>query len=242
MVRDVPDHSCHDHGADVSRESQANTGEELADDGTDTHGNQDFTGSQHEVFRSHGQSGIFFHALGFFIGPFHIFLGAVEMEFFQQTVSHRAAHQGSGNQTEGSHGDGHGGGPFNPDAFQHGTESPGSPMAANQRNGAGAQAQQRMQAGNLGHAHTDDVLEGDQHGAHDGQDEYVTAAFFQQSIAGAEPYAGEEHVHEETLLHRVQFDGAGASFKQSQVQQGEQHAADNRVRDTIGLEKFDLLL
>ena len=33
-------------------------------------------------------------------------------------------------------------------------------MAANQRNGAGAQAQQRMQAGNLGHAHTDDVLEG----------------------------------------------------------------------------------
>ena len=125
--------------------------------------------------------------------------------------------------------------------FQHGPKSPGSTVPAHQRDGPGTQSQKGMEAGDLGQGHPQDILESDQDSTDNSQDQDVPAPLFQQYIAGAEPYAGKEHIHEKALLDRIQLDGSNSGFKQSQVEQGEEHASDDRVRDTVRLEEPDVL-
>ena len=52
---------------------------------------------------------------------------------------------------------------------------------------------------------------------------------FQQRNAGGETNTGEEDVHEEALLHRIQFDWPNAGLMQGRLTKANKDTADYRV-------------
>ena len=238
MVSRVAKNGSDQHGADIEREHKANALEESRYIGTNTHAEQDFARSQHELFRNHGNNCSRFHIRSL-INSRYIRFVAVQVILRNQAMRNRAAHKGTGNQAEGCHSDGNGTGAFNTHVFKERTKSSTRTMAADKRYGTGAEAKERMQAHNFGKADTNDVLQGNKDSADNREDQNVAAAFFKKGKGCRKTDARKEHVHKEALLYRIKFDGTDTALMKGEVQKSKEDTANNRVRDAVRTQELN---
>ena len=113
-------------------------------------------------------------------------------------------------------------------------------MAANQRNGAHAQAQTSVQTKHGCQCGAQNVLEQNQHDSNCQEDDNLNAAGLQQTEAGSEADRAEEHGHEESLEGVVEGDVTNTGGVADQVNDCEHQAAHNRCGDAVGVQEVDL--
>ncbi len=149
---------------------------------------------------------------------------------FDQPARHRAAEQPASDHAEGGRGQCHGGRALGAEPFRNRAEGRRRAEAAFQRDRAGHDPEQRVEAEQSGAAYADQVLQYRQRPAGRQVDQQGLAALAQQAEAATEADGGEERHHQGCLQAGVEADVEPAAIPEQPDQEGEAEAGDHRRR------------
>ena len=113
-------------------------------------------------------------------------------------------------------------------------------VPARHGDGAGDEAEQRIDAEHVGEAHPDGVLQHREERGEPPEDEDLPAADLEQAEAGAESDGGEEGDHERRLQPGVELEGQDAGLPERQGDGGEDEPAHHRGGDVEPVQHADL--
>ena len=184
-----------DHRADINGERQPGHGQRLGDERADADGDNQLEHSS----RVHAGVAL---VLDFFLHQQAVVLGhngVQQLAALNEQTARRAAHDAARNQAVGGRRRAERGRARNAEVLEHGAERARRAVAADHRDGTGAQTDQRRDAQQIRQPDGEEVLAQNQRNDQPQEEDQRFAAAFQHLEVGLKAYRGEEEHHADFL-------------------------------------------